>query len=75
VSNKITCADAVLALKIRGLSTTASSLAGPLKTSSRAVATALRQATDDGRVGMTFKEGLTWYRFIRLTPRPKTPNR
>jgi hypothetical protein len=74
VDNKVTCADVVKALKSRGLSTTAAALAGSLQTSSRAVATALRQATDDGRVRMTFKGWRAWYRFVRLTPRLKTPN-
>lgn len=67
---KITCEDAVRALKNEGLSTTAKCLAQHLPGSdSRAVATALRKAVKDGRVTWTFKKGIAFYRFKRLTPK------
>ena len=69
MSTKITCEDAVLALKKHGLSTTAKCLAQLLPgADSRAVATALRNATRDGRVTITYRKGIAWYRFKRLTP-------
>ena len=66
---KITCQDAVLALKQRGLSTPAKDIAEMLGTDSRAVATALRSATKDGRVTSTHRKGIAFYRFKRLTVR------
>jgi len=71
---KITCKDAVLFLKKRGLSTTAESIALAMThagcaTTSRAVATALRSAVNDGRVTITFRRGRGFYRFVRLTPK------
>lgn len=66
---RITCEDAVRALKNRGLSTTAKCLAQFLPgADSRAVATALRKATNDGRVSIRYKKGIALYRFKRLTP-------
>jgi hypothetical protein len=69
MANKITCEDAVRALKIHGLSTTAKCLAQFLPgADSRAVATALRKATNDGRVNIRYtKKGIAFYRFVRLT--------
>ena len=69
MSTKITCEDAVLALKKHGLSTTAKCLAQFLPgADSRAVATALRNATRDGRVSIRYSKGIATYRFKRLTP-------
>lgn len=68
----ITAEDCVRALQQHRNSTTAAELAVILDTSSRAVATALRGPTGDGRIKMTFRKGRAWYRFIRLTPRPAT---
>jgi len=47
---------------------TAKAIADYLFTDSRAVATALRAATDDGRVHVMYKGGIAQYRFTRLTP-------
>jgi hypothetical protein len=68
----LTCEEAVRALKRVRLSTTAKSLAARQATSSRAVATALRAATEDGRVSVTYKRGLAYYRFVRLKSKPMT---
>ena len=67
----ITCEACVLALKKHGLSTTAECLAQFLNSNSRNVATAIRKATRDGRVTMSFKKGRAFYRFVRLTPKAK----
>ena len=70
---KVATADVVRALKNHKYTTTASWLAAYMGSggiSSRAVATALRYATADGRVLTTFRKGVAWYRFKRLTPRP-----
>lgn len=69
MSNKITCMDVVLQLKKVKTLVPAKWLAKRLATSSRAVATALRTAVDDGRVYRSFTKGLAWYRFTRMTPR------
>lgn len=63
---RVTCDDAVKALKAINTSVGAKAIAAHLGTSSRAVATALRQATEDGRVSMRFKGGLALYRFKRM---------
>ena len=63
---KLTCQQAVLALKLRGLSTSAKSLGSAIGVDSRAVATALRAAVNDGRVTITYRKGLGFYRFKRL---------
>ena len=68
MDKKVSCDDVVLALKAHGLSITAKGIAAHIGTSSRAVGTALRKAEKDGRVARTFKKGLAWYRFKRLTP-------
>lgn len=65
--------DCVRALKAHALSTTAKSLAQFVGSDSRAVATALRKPTSDGRVSIRFKKGIAFYRFVRLTPRSTTP--
>lgn len=67
--NKITCNDVVSELKNIKTLVTAKYLAERLNTDSRSVATALRKATEDGRVYRRFKNGLFWYRFTRMTPR------
>lgn len=64
---KITAADAVQALKQHKLSITAAALAYIMGADSRAVATALRGPTKDGRVSQRFKKGLARYRFVRQT--------
>jgi hypothetical protein len=64
----ITCEDVVRKLQQWGLSTPAKNIAEMMGTDSRAVATALRKATYDGRVKMAFKRGIAYYRFIKLTP-------
>lgn len=68
MDKKVTCEEIVLALKKHGLSITAKGKAAHVGTSSRAVGSALRKAEKDGRVARTFKKGLAWYRFKRLTP-------
>ena len=69
---KITAEQCVVALKKRGLSTTAKDLAEFIgMTDSRAVATALRQPVKDGRVTINYKRGQglgAHYRFKRMTP-------
>lgn len=70
---KITVEDAVRALKNRKTAHPARALADDLGVTSRAVATAMRNAVADGRVTIRFKKGIALYRFIRLTPRPITP--
>lgn len=63
----ITAEQCVRALKERKLSTSAAGVAAMLGTDSRAVATALRKPVRDGRVRSSFKKGIAWYRFVRLT--------
>lgn len=72
MGKRITCEDAVLALKKRQLSTPAYCLCEVLDADSRAVATALRAAVKDGRVTISYRKGRGYYRFVRLSPR-KTP--
>lgn len=67
--NKVTCEQVVRMLKEIRVSTTAKHVAERMGTSSRAVATALRAATEDKRVSFRYKKGICWYRFVRLTPR------
>ena len=64
---KITCEDAVLCLKRFGLSWPAKTIGAAMKTDARAVATALRMAVKDGRVKITYRKSIGFYRFIRLT--------
>ena len=66
--DKIRCIDAVMVLKNTKARMTAKEIGELLNTDSRAVATALRQATSDGRVHWLFKKGIARYRFTRLTP-------
>ena len=68
----ITAEDCVRALKAHGLSYTARCLSQFVDADSRAVATALRKPTQDGRVSISYKNGLAFYRFVRLTPKAKT---
>lgn len=74
---KITCEQAVLALKKLKTSSPATTIAPLLNTDTRAVATALRAAVNDGRVSITYRRGAKgeqrrgFYRFVRLTPRAK----
>lgn len=69
---RITGEDVVLALKQRGLSTTAASLAELLGTDSRSVATAARQPVSDGRITIHYRRPATgkqrcgFYRFVRM---------
>lgn len=70
---KITCDQAVRALKEIRTSTSAKTVAILLGTSSRAVATALRQAVNDGRVTMRFIDGLVFYMFVRLSKTARAP--
>lgn len=65
---RVTCEEAVRALKRIKTTADARQIAAALAASPRAVATALRQATNDGRVSIRFKKGLALYRFKRLTP-------
>lgn len=69
MNQKVTCEDCVLELKRAGLSCKASQIAANLGTSSRAVATSLRKATQDGRVSIRHKANAAIYRFKRLTAR------
>jgi hypothetical protein len=71
-NRKITCEEAVLALKKHKLSISAKDLLYLLPgSSSRAVATALRKPTEDGRVKLIWKRklGVAYYRFVRLSPK------
>lgn len=71
VAVKIKCEDVVVALKQIGLTVTANAIAQRLGTDSRAVATAVRAAVNDGRVKITFPKrggGPAYYRFVRITP-------
>lgn len=72
----ITCNEAVLELKKIRRSTTAKELADRMNTDSRAVATALRKATEDGRVAIIYgrRRGIGLYRFKRLTPKQDESN-
>jgi len=63
---KITCQEAVLAVRAIGRSTTAKDIAAHMGTSPGAVATALRKATQDGRVELSWPKGIGLYRFKRL---------
>lgn len=67
---RITCNDAVLALKAIGRSVPAKEIATHLGTDSRAVATALRDAVTDGRVTISYRKNIGLYRFKRLTAKP-----
>lgn len=75
MKKKVTTADVVLALKAMRVSSTAASIAAhiagnqPDTVTSRAIATALRQATEDGRVSITYRKGRGYYRFKRLSPK------
>lgn len=62
----ITATDCVLALKRRGVSCPARTIATDLGTDSRAVATALRGPVRDGLVTIWFRKGIGFYRFARL---------
>ena len=66
---RITAADCVLALKLNKRSINAAALADIMGTDSRAVATALRKPTSDGRVSIHYKKGIGWYRFVRMSPK------
>ena len=68
MNNKITCEDAVMVLKKLKVLVPAKLIATVLATDSRAVATALRKATADGRVYVRYRKGIAEYRFTRLTP-------
>ncbi|MCA2999850.1 MAG: hypothetical protein ING75_14735 [Rhodocyclaceae bacterium] len=70
--NKVKCEEVVLALKRNKNSMTAKNLAKVLGTSSRAIATALRTAVEDGRVSINYKllRNTALYRFVRLTAKP-----
>lgn len=73
IDMKITAEQCVRALKQHGLSTSAKNIAVMLgNTDSRAVATALRKPTRDGRVSWTFKKGIAFYRFVRLKAKEST---
>ncbi|HEU4376258.1 MAG TPA: hypothetical protein VFS02_22385 [Telluria sp.] len=69
----VTAEQTVLALKKLGRSVPATDVAWVLSVDSRAVATALRQPTKDGRVSITYRRGAKgeqrrgFYRFLRLT--------
>jgi hypothetical protein len=75
MSIKITCEQAVLALKTLKTSSPATTIAAFMKTDSRAVATALRAAVNDGRVSRHYRkpgkgqQRCCFYRFVRLTPK------
>lgn len=64
---KVTAEQCVVALKTMGLSTSAKNIAHQLDSTSRAVATALRAPCADGRVTITYRKGIGYYRFKRLT--------
>lgn len=68
MSTAITCDRAVRALKELGRSQRAREIAAHLGAGTRAVATALRGAVNDGRVSISYrhKDGVARYRFIRL---------
>jgi hypothetical protein len=66
----ITAEQCIRALQRRRLSMSAASIADMLGSGSRAVATALRAPTRDGRVSITYRKGIGWYRFKRLTAKP-----
>jgi len=68
MAKKITCEDAVMVLKRLKVLVPAKLVATVLDTDSRAVATALRKATNDGRVYVRHRKGIAEYRFTRLTP-------
>lgn len=68
-TSKITGEQCVLALKIFGRVAPASLIAEFLATDSRAVATAMRKPTKDGRVSFTFRRGVMHYRFVRTKPK------
>lgn len=61
----VTCEQVVSALKTIGRSVKAAQVAYYMGTDSRAVATALRKATKDGRVTITYRKNFGWYRFVR----------
>ena len=72
---RISAETAVLAVKALKRSVPASEIASFIGTDSRAVATALRQPTRDGRVTITYRkpkgdplQRRGFYRFVRLNP-------
>jgi hypothetical protein len=65
--SRITAEMCVMALKKQRTSMSAKAIAERVGGDSRAVATALRKPTRDGRINWTFKKGIAWYRFVRLT--------
>ena len=68
---RITCDAAVAALKVLGRSVRAKEIAEALGTTSRAVATALRGACEEGRVSIVYKKtGIATYRFKRMKKGP-----
>lgn len=79
MDRKITCADAVMALKKLGRSVPATEISRELGTTPRAVATALRRACSDGRVSIRYGAARSYpgarlqvalYRFRRMNPKP-----
>lgn len=67
MTKRVTTEDAVRAAKARKTAHPAKALAGDLGSTSRAVATAMRAAVDDGRVSIRYKGGIALYRFVRLS--------
>jgi len=65
---KVTAEQCVRALKTHGLSSSAKVISQFVDADSRAVATAMRQPVRDGRVTITWKRGIAFYRFKRLKP-------
>jgi len=70
---KITCAQCVAAMKDLKRATARTIAQHIGNTTTRGVATALRQATEDGRLATRYKGGIAIYRYVRTSPtaRPK----
>ena len=72
MADKITGEMVVATLKRLGRSVPVQEIARELGTEdTRAIATAARKPSADGRIRMTYKKGVARYRFVRITPRPE----
>lgn len=72
--SKVTAEDVVLALKAIGRTVSVKCISKELGgADTRAIATAARKPAADGRIRVRYKGPgqQAWYRFVRLTPRPK----
>ena len=69
---RITADEVVVALRCVGRAAQAKEIAAILDSTSRAVATALRSATCDGRVHSWYKNGIARYEFRQRNAKPNS---